>query len=221
MMIAGLFSLNYSMSYRIAIIAISGLLLATAASAQWGQFVYPKDTTIDVNGNKLLLAGHVDTIEAVDPITSERQISLNYDGYRSRNDGNKVILNRVPVQLNGEQIYSPYGSVNIEHCAKLAKGKRYLAEHIQKKTRLQYKKLSKAAYNADIRNIVVSKEGRVVYYEYNGLYKTDGFNRQQLSARYLARVNKKLHTLMDKLYMKPAMLNGQPVAYRLKHYELL
>lgn len=220
-MIAGLFSLNYFMFHRIAVIAISGLLLATTASAQWGEFVYPNDTTIEINGNKLLLAGHVDTIEATDPVTSGVQISLDYDGYRSRNEGNKVVLNRVPVRLNGEQVFSPYGNVNIEYCAKLAKGKRYLAEHIQKKTRWQYKKLSKAAYNADIRNIVVSKEGRVVYYEYNGLYKTDGFNRQQLSARYMERVNKKVRTLMDKLYMKPAILNGQPVAYRLKHYELL
>ena len=221
MMIAGLFSLNYSMFHRIAIIAISGLLLATTASAQWGNFVFPHDTTIVVNGNKLLLAGHVDTIEAVDPVTMARQVSLDYDGYRSRNDGNKVILNRVPVQLNGEKIYSPYGSTTIEHCAELARGKKYLSEYIQKKTRWQYRKLSKAAYNADLRNIVVNKEGDVVYYEYNGLYKTDGFNRQQISAHYLERVNKKVRNMMSKVQMKPAILNNQPVAYRIKHYELL
>ncbi len=221
MTIAGLFLLNYSVFYRITVISLFGLFFATNASAQRSDFVYPKDTTIEVNGNKLLLAGQVDTIIVTDPITSQGKLSLDYDGYRSRQENGKIILNKVPVLLNGEKIYGPYGSINIEHCAKLAKGKKYLAEHIRKKTRWQYKKLSDAAYNADIRNIVVNKEGKVVYYEYSGLYKTDGFNKQQLSERYLQKVNKKVRSLMNKVQMKPSTVNNQPVAYRLKHYELL
>ncbi|MBW7912795.1 MAG: hypothetical protein H3C54_03640 [Taibaiella sp.] len=174
-----------------------------------------------MNGNTLLLAGQVDTVESTDPITLGGRLSLDYEGYCSRRETNKIMLNRVPVQLNGEKIYSPYGSIVIEHCAELDKGNKYLAEYIQKKTRWQYKKLSNAAYNADIRNIVVDKTGKVVYYEYSGLYKTDGFNKQQLSERYLQRVNKKVRSLMNKVQMQPATVNNQPVAYRLKHYELL
>lgn len=221
MTIAGLFFLNYSMFHRIAIISLLGLFFATIASAQKDAFVFPQDTAIVVNGNKVLLAGHVDTVETIDPVTGAMKISLDYDGYRSRRENNKIMLNKVPVQLNGEKIYSPYGSIVIEHCAELDKGNKYLAEYIQKKTRRQYKKLSNAAYNADIRNIVVNKEGKVLYYEYSGLYKTDGFNKQQLSERYLQRINKKVRSLMNKVQMQPATVNSQPVAYRLKHYELL
>lgn len=197
------------------------VLMTASAFGQWPEFVYPTDTTINVNGNTLLLAGQVDTVEAIDPITTAVKISLDYDGYRSTRENNKTILNRVPVQLNDEKIYSPYGSTAIEHCAELVRGKKYLSEYIQKKTRWQYKKLSKAAYNADIRNIVVNKEGNIVYYEYNGVYKTDGFNRQDISVRYLERVNKRVRNMMNKVQMKPAIVNNQPVAYRLKHYELL
>ncbi len=197
------------------------IAVAISAHAQWPEFVYPADTIIQVNGNSIMLAGQVDTVEATDPVTLGGRLSLDYDGYRSRKENNKVVLNRVPVQLNGEKIYSPYGSTAIEHCAELARGKKYLSEYIQKKTWWQYKKLSKAAYNADIRNIVVNKEGNIVYYEYNGLYKTDGFNRQQISAHYLERVNKKVRNMMNKAQMKPAIVNNQPVAYRIKHYELL
>ncbi len=197
------------------------VLMTASASAQWPEFVYPVDTIIQVNGNSIMLAGQVDTVEATDPVTLGGRLSLDYEGYRSRKENNKVVLNRVPVQLNGEKIYSPYGSTSIEHCAELAKGKKYLSEYIQKKTRGQYKKLLNAAYNTDIRNIVVNKDGRIVYYEYSGLYKLDSFNRQQISKRYLQRVNKKVRTLMDRAQMKPATVNNQPVAYRIKHYELL
>lgn len=209
------------MFYRTTAIVLFWLCIAATATAQWPEFVYPTDTTLNVNGNTLLLAGQVDTVESTDPITLGGRLSLDYEGYRSRRETNKIMLNRVPVQLNGEKIYSPYGSIVIEHCAELDKGNKYLAEYIQKKTRWQYKKLSNAAYNADIRNIVVDKTGKVVYYEYSGLYKTDGFNKQQLSERYLQRINKKVHSLMNKVQMQPATVNSQPVAYRLKHYELL
>jgi len=202
-------------------ILFAGVLMTASAFGQWPEFVYPADTIIQVNGNSIMLAGQVDTVEATDPVTLGGRLSLDYDGYRSRRENNKIMLNRVPVQLNGEKIYSPYGSTSIDHCAELAKGKKYLSEYIQKKTRWQYKKLLNAAYNADIRNIVVNKDGSIVYYEYSGLYKTDGFNRQQLSERYRQRVNKKVRTLMARAQMKPATVNSQPVAYRIKHYELL
>lgn len=202
-------------------ILFAGLLITISASAQWPEFVYPADTTILVNGNKILLAGQVDTVEAIDPITGATKLSLNYDGYRSRKEKDKTMLNRVPVQLNGEKIYSPYGSIVIDHCSEMAKGDKYLAEYIQKKTRWQYRKISKAAYNANIRNIVVNKEGKVVYYEYSGLYKTDGLNKEQLSERYIERVNKKVRNLVENATFVPATVDKQVVNYRLKHYELL
>lgn len=207
-------------SKTIAII-FAWLLITISASAQWPEFVYPTDTIILVHGNKILLAGQVDTVEAIDPITNAVKISLDYDGYRSRYEKNKTVLSRVPVQLNGEKIHSPYGSITIENCAEMAKGKKYLSEYIQKKTRWQYRKISKAAYNANIRNIVVNKEGKVVYYEYSGLYKNDGINKEQLSGRYIERINKKVRNLVENATFKPATVNKKAVNYRLKHYELL
>lgn len=186
-----------------------------------GRFIYLKDSSITVGKNTLTLASAIDSIFATDPITRNQQLTLDYMGYRSSTHKGKIILSLVPVQLNGEKIFSLFNNNEVKNAAKLAKGKKYLAGYLQRKMKWQYKKLNGAGYNADIRNIVVNKDGDIVYYEYSGVYKTDTFNPKKLKTSYKHRIDKKVKKILDNLQMTPATVNSTPVNYRLKHYELL
>lgn len=185
------------------------------------RFIYLKDSIITVGNNKLTLASAIDSIFTTDPVTKNKQLTLDYMGYRSATHKGKIILSHVPVQLNGEKVFSLFSEYDVQHAAKLANGKRYLAGHLQHKMKWQYKKLNKTGYNADIRNVVVNKDGHIVYYEYSGVYKTDTFNPKKLKASYIARIDKKVEKILDNLQMIPATVNSNRVNYRLKHYELL
>lgn len=184
-------------------------------------FIYCKDSVVEVNGNRLVLSAYIDTILAIDPITGNILMSWDYTGYRSEKYPDKIILTPVPVMLNNEPVYSMMSSADIKHCGETTKKNRYLAEHIQRKMKRHYKKLYAAGYNADIRNIVVNKEGRIVYYEYGGLQKITLANATTLSRQYLEQVNKKAIETLNTVNMKPATIKDKPVVYRLKHYELL
>lgn len=202
------------------LLAVLLCVLKTKAQSH-GDFIYCKDSVVEVNGNRLMLSACIDTILATDPITGNILMSWDYTGYRSEKYPDKIILTPVPVMLNNEPVYSMVSNADIKHCGETTKKNRYLAAYIQRKMKHHYKKLYAAGYNADIRNIVVSKEGRIVYYEYGGLQKVTHANATTLSDHYLERVNKKAIESLNAVTMKPATIKDTPVAYRLKHYELL
>lgn len=194
---------------------------SNAGAQSRDNFIYPKDSIVEVNGNRIVLAAHIDTILAKDPITGDVQMSWDYTGYRSEKFPGKIVLTPIPVLLNNEKIYSIYSSEEIKHCGETKKANRYMTDYLVRKMKHYYKKLSQAGYNADIRNIVINKQGDIVYYEYSGLQKTDPANKEMVDKKYLDKANRKAIKTLNSLRMTPATIKDQPIAYRLKHYELL
>lgn len=207
--------------YKTLYLTYALLTFCLFSQAKGDGYVYPNDTVITVNNNQLTLAAHIDSIYATDPITGQHMIVLEYHGHRSVLHNDSIKLHRVPVLLNGSQIYSPLKHTDIEHYTQLDNSNQYLIEYLTKKMRRHYRRIEKAGYNADIRNIVVNREGAIVYYEYSGLYQTDTFNDKQLNNRFTHRMNRKTERLLDKVELQPAMLGEDTIAYRVDHYTLL
>ena len=184
------------------------------------RFIYPDNKIINIGNDQLLLTHHIDTIFAQDPITGAYRYTLDYEGHRPANETDKIKLHLVPVKLNGKIIFSTSANA-IQYCTKLSTGDKYLAEPLYDKMKRYYKRLEKAGYNADIRNIIVNANGDIIYYEYSGVIKRDTFNPKTLSDRLISRINDKTKKVLDKVELKPATIDNKPVAYRIKHYELL
>lgn len=167
-----------------------------------------EDKLININDNSILLTQYCDTIFVEDPITGELKIVIDNEDLG-------------PIKLNGEKIYSPFNNTDLQHYTKLRKGKKYLVQHLQRKTNKYYKRLVKAGYNADIRNIVVNAKGKIIYYEYSGVVKTDTTNPATLKPKLICRINNKAKETLDKVKLMPAIVDHTIVAYRINHYELL
>lgn len=191
-----------------------------SAGAQQYVLLFPTDTVILVNGNRIKMGGGVDSFLVKDPITGQESLHLDYSGYRSRLHKDTIILNRIPLELNGKEIYSPYGKAELRYCAELVEGDAYLTDYINKTIRKQAGKLSRAAYGANLANILVDEAGKVVYYEYLGFHKSDGFNKTKLKEAFLHKADDRVRTALTTVRLKQAKADDKIVPYRIKEYEL-
>lgn len=125
----------------------------------WGHQFERNGNTVTYKGNKFILSEpKIDTIILIDPVTGQEQTQ-----YRT--------FDPQPITMNGNKIYSeataPYNEENIT--PRYYASNATLEEYVLKNIAGGLNSLPDGDYNLRISNIVVSENGKVVYYDYGGV----------------------------------------------------
>jgi hypothetical protein len=68
-------------------------------------------------------------------------------------------------------------------------------------------------YAIKIHNIVINEDGRIVFYDYSGVYKAYPAIKGTLDREAINAMDKKVEKVMNEMRFKPAKMNGRNVAY--------
>ncbi len=183
---------------------------------------------VSINGNALEMSAKAnDTIYVQDPVT-----------------GNKLtrVTKPKPLNLNGEKIYT---ASELTSAPKYTGDEGHYHTLIFNKLQKELNKLNDGIYYFSIDNMVINKEGKLVYFTFGGLHKAATFNNKAASANVgfsnyafvdndiindtegeeknpvelTDLINKRVKPLLDNFpKLQPAQLNGEPVNYACKMF---
>jgi len=169
------------------------LLLSTGLITNTGN----ANTHVRFKGNDFELAATTDTQLVQEPTTGKWETVI------SKKES-------TPLKMNGVKIYTmPY-----MHQPKLKTKEESLGDYIEKNMKQDLDKLIQAGYNFKLNKVVIDENGKIVYYEYSGLYKVAVFNNNiSFDDDQIAALNKKLRLLLDKVQFEPAYNGTRKVPY--------
>lgn len=112
-------------------------------------------------------------------------------------------------KLNGKKIYSyPEASHPLS-----TNTNQPFVDYAEKLLGDYISKIEAKGYSIKIHNIVIDEEGRVVFYDYSGVYKAYPAVKGTLDKEMMIAVDKKVERAMNEMRFKPAKMNGRNVAY--------
>jgi len=184
-----------SWSLNTLIIVAAIMLLNSTAIAQTYVKYKPNNNWKYVHKNYKLKFSKAkkDTTITIDPV----------DGYEILKE---YITDPQVIMANDHKVYSKDEvSSPVQHCDRLEK---YLLKKLSKKLKMLYTQENENI-RIDLRSVVVNEKGKVIYYEYNGVY----FNNKSDNITTLPiDLNNKVPKLMKKHpKLKPATVNGEKV----------
>lgn len=189
---------------------------------------YSQTSTINYNGNTLEMSSATnDTLYVADPV-SQRKVMR--------------VTKPAPLKLNSEKIYN---------ASEVTSGPRYTGDEghyhtfIFNKLQKELNKLNDGIYFFSINDVIINKDGKLVYYFFDGLHKAATFNNKAAAsnvgfsnyafvdndiitdpdgeeknpAELVSLISQRAKNLLDNApQMQPAMLNGNAVNYRCKMF---
>ena len=163
-----------------------------------------KGNVVTYRGNKFtLIALPNDTVTMIDPVTGK--------------EVTKIIMHdtipNYPDKVNGEKIY-PNWTLQTPATVNAANGK--IEEYLVKKLTPTFNKLPDGNYYLDISNVVVDKNGKVIYYNYGGFreydHNDDNDSNPKIPKNILDAISKKIDPLMANApKMNPGKVDGKNV----------
>lgn len=168
-----------------------------------------------INGNKVTFKGNVftmrsypdDTTIVVDPTNGEEKM---------------LITTRVPmpIAMNGDKIYQEYeidenGSLNaltdFNTIGTLSSSS--IKQAVINEIKDDFIKLPDDNYNLGISNIVLDKNGKIIYYDFEGFYASH--TATKLPEDIKKQIDKKIINVINKLSAQPARFQDKPVIFRI------
>lgn len=148
--------------------------------------------------------GEPDTVYVEDPATGEIQLMI------TKREG-------TPKSMNGEKIYNPR-ELNASGTNKLSFSAGALKTYILTQMENQLRKLPDGDYRLRIADIVLSKDGKVVLFTYEGMQKVTSYSKfgdpitEPIDEDINSEIARKASSLIDDMPLyEPAKLNGKKV----------
>ncbi len=179
-------------------VPLAVICIACFSKSAFSQKPKKEGNVMVYNGNTIEFAPQkpVDTTIVIDPLTGKEQREIH-------NWANP------PMKVNARTIYDYRDAEKPKIKAK----DKSLADYMVRNLKPEFEKLADGEYNLIISEVVIDKNGKVVYYENNGIQKI-GADVDEKETNKKPIIDKIEELLSDsKLVFEPATLNGQPVDY--------
>jgi hypothetical protein len=180
---------------------ISLFLLLSISSFAYAQTFVRNGNTVTYRGNKFEIGRpENDTTDVVDPVTGQEMRHIK-------------VHDPSPQQMNGTQIYQAWAVSSLAEMPALHDP---LEIYVLKRLAPEFEQLPDGDYFIDTRNIVVDRQGKIVFYEYQGITTTasneTGTGVFDIPVATKAVVEKKIDRLFRSAYkMTPARSGDRTV----------